>query len=91
MCTFFYVRMHEIKVDWIEQNEQYRIGQSIMTFNEWYIPFGTDAVVDRSAPYWHSMENIDNYSRGIWQLKLQDIHNGNIGVGVSDAIVMKDK
>jgi hypothetical protein len=40
-CTFFCIRVHEIKLDRTEQNEQYLIGRSITTSNEWYISLGT--------------------------------------------------
>jgi hypothetical protein len=41
MFTFFCIRVQAVKVDWTEQNEQYFIGQSIVTLNEWYISLGT--------------------------------------------------
>jgi hypothetical protein len=41
MCTFFCIRVHAVKVDWTEQNEQYFIGQSIVTSNEGYTSLGT--------------------------------------------------
>jgi hypothetical protein len=34
MCTFFYICVHEVKLDRTEQNAQYLISQSIMTSNE---------------------------------------------------------
>jgi hypothetical protein len=37
----FRIRVHEVKLDRTEQNEQYLIGQSIVTSNEWYISLGT--------------------------------------------------
>jgi hypothetical protein len=43
MYTFFYVGVHAVKVDWTEQNEQYLIGQSIVTSNEWYSSVGTSS------------------------------------------------
>jgi hypothetical protein len=44
MCTLFYIRVHAVKVDLTEQNEQYFIGQSIVTSNEWYASLGTKTV-----------------------------------------------
>jgi hypothetical protein len=41
MCTFFYIRVHAVKVDWADQNEQYLISQSIVTSDEWYTSLGT--------------------------------------------------
>jgi hypothetical protein len=41
MCTFFYIRVHDAKLDRTEQNEQYVTRQSIMISNNWYISFGT--------------------------------------------------
>jgi hypothetical protein len=40
MCTLFYIGVHESKVDRTEHDEQYLIGQSIVTFNEWCISLG---------------------------------------------------
>jgi hypothetical protein len=41
MCTLFYIRVHEVKLDRTEQNEQYLIGQTIVIPNEGYISLGT--------------------------------------------------
>jgi hypothetical protein len=41
ICVYFYIRVQVVKLDRTEQNEQYLIGRSIMTPDEWYISLDT--------------------------------------------------
>jgi hypothetical protein len=47
MCTLFHIRVHEVQLDRTEQNEQYLIGQSIMTSDESYTSFVTSVSKDK--------------------------------------------
>jgi hypothetical protein len=49
MCTLFSIRMYEVKLDRIEQNEQYLIGQLIVTSNEWCASIGTLISMGKSS------------------------------------------